>query len=112
MTGFPRSPSSAAYRSRRSTSTARASLPALRSADAATPHDVLLWQLEGSWAVRSGDWKLLHDPLDTTRRAPGERLRGDFLYNLREDPSESTSLAAAHPELVERLTRLHVGSKP
>jgi arylsulfatase A len=84
----------------------------IRAADAPTPHDVVLWQLEGSWAVRSGDWKLLHDPVDTTRRAPGERLRGDFLYNLREDPSEASDLAAAHPDVVERLTRLHETSKP
>ena len=62
----------------------------IRSADAPTPHDVLHWQLGESWAVRSGDWKLLHDPVDTTRRAPGERIPGDFLVNLRDDPSEAT----------------------
>ncbi len=57
--------------------------------------------------MRSGDWKLLHDPIDTTRRAPGERIPGDFLVNLRDDPSETTNLAAAHPDIVKRLTRLH-----
>ncbi len=79
----------------------------IRSADAPTPHDALHWQLGASWAVRSGDWKLLHDPIDTTRRAPGERIPGDFLVNLRDDPSEATNLAAGHPEIVARLARLH-----
>ena len=79
----------------------------IRSADAPTPHDALHWQLGASWAVRSGDWKLLHDPVDTTRRTPGERIPGDFLVNLRDDPSESTNLATAHPDIVKRLTRLH-----
>jgi arylsulfatase A len=85
---------------------------AIRSADAPTPHDVLNWQLDKSWAVRSGDWKLLHDPVDTTRRAPGERIPGDFLVNLRDDPSETTNLAAGHPDVVERLTRLHLENAP
>ena len=46
---------------RRSASTARAWSAVIRSADAPTPHDVLHWQFDTSWAVRSGDWKLLHD---------------------------------------------------
>jgi arylsulfatase A len=79
----------------------------IRSAGAPTPHGVLHWQLDKSWAVRSGDWKLLHDPVDTTLRAPGEKIPGDFLVNLRDDPSEKTNLAAAHPDIVSRLTRQH-----
>ncbi len=79
----------------------------IRSADAPTPHDALHWQLDTSWAVRSGDWKLLHDPIDTTRRAPGERIPGDFLVDVREDPTEATNLAARHPEIVARLSRMH-----
>ncbi len=81
----------------------------IRSADAPSPHDALHWQLDDSWAVRSGDWKLLRDPLDTTHRAPGERIAGDFLVNLRDDPSETTNVAAAHPDVVARLRRLHEG---
>ena len=59
--------------------------------------------------MRSGDWKLLHDTLDTTRREPGERIPGDFLVNLRDDPSETMNLAARHREIVERLTQMHAG---
>ena len=79
----------------------------IRSADETTPHDQLHWQFDKSWAVRSGDWKLLHDAPDTTRRAPGESIPGDFLVNLRDDPSETTNVAAAHPDIVNRLTRQH-----
>ncbi|HZW32508.1 MAG TPA: sulfatase-like hydrolase/transferase, partial [Isosphaeraceae bacterium] len=78
----------------------------IRSADVPTPHRVLHWQFESSWAVREGDWKLLHDVLDTTRRAPGQRIKGSFLVNLRDDPSETTNLAAKHPDVVHRLERL------
>src|SRR5262249_37214011 len=42
----------------------------IRSAEAPSPHEVLHWQFESSWAVRAGDWKLLHDVLDTTYRFP------------------------------------------
>jgi arylsulfatase A len=78
-------------------------VPVIRSADAPTPHDVLHWQYEASWAVRAGDWKLLHDVIDTTRAAPGERISGSFLVNLRDDPSETTNLSATHPDVVARL---------
>jgi arylsulfatase A-like enzyme len=81
----------------------------IRSPDAPTLHDALHWQLEKSWAVRSGDWKLLHDPLDTTRRHPGEVIPGEFLVNLRKDPSEKTNVAAAHPDIVARLKEMHEG---
>lgn len=45
-------------------------------------------------AVRDGDWKLLCE-YDGTK---------PFLYNLETDASETTNLAAAHPEMTTRLT--------
>jgi arylsulfatase A-like enzyme len=85
----------------------RSLAPVIRSADAPSPHDALHWQFDESWVVRSGDWKLLHDSLDTTHRAPGDRIEGDYLVNLRDDPSETASVAASHPDIVARLKRLH-----
>ncbi len=76
------------------------------SAKAPSPHDVLHWQIDKSWAVRSGDWKLLFDVRDTTERAPGTTIAGAFLVNLKDDPSEKTNLAASHPDIVARLKRL------
>jgi arylsulfatase A-like enzyme len=81
-------------------------VPVIRSAQAASPHDVLHWQFQSSWAVRAGDWKLMYDVLDTSEQAPGKKLPGSFLVNLREDPSERTNLAAIHSDKVERLKRL------
>jgi arylsulfatase A-like enzyme len=81
-------------------------VPVIRSAVAPSPHNVLHWQFDSSWAVRAGDWKLLFDPLDTTRGAPGERIPGPFLVNLRDDPSETTNLAATRPDVVDRLKRI------
>jgi arylsulfatase A-like enzyme len=44
-------------------------------------------------SIRDGNWKLLLNP---------DRSRIE-LYNIPEDPSELTNLAAAHAELVERM---------
>jgi arylsulfatase A-like enzyme len=81
-------------------------VPVLRSAQAPSPHDVLNWQFEASWAVRAGDWKLLFDTYDTSKSAPGHQIEGAFLVNLRDDPSETINLAAARPDVVARLKRL------
>jgi arylsulfatase A-like enzyme len=81
-------------------------VPVIQSSRTPTPHDVLHWQYQSSWAVRAGDWKLLQNVFDTTLRAPGEQIAGSFLVNLRDDPSEKTNLAATHSEVVARLERL------
>jgi arylsulfatase A-like enzyme len=81
-------------------------VPLVRSAQELSPHHILHWQLGPTWAVRSGDWKLLYDVYDTTEGARGEQIAGPFLVDLRKDPSETTNLASAHPEVVSRLRRL------
>lgn len=48
------------------------------------------------WAVRSGDWKLLEDSF-------GGRI---LLFNLMEDPGETTNVADAHPTIVAELGTL------
>ena len=78
----------------------------IKDAKAPSPHDVLHWQIGKSWAVREGDWKLLFDVNDTSERSPGTVIRGPFLVNLKNDPSEKTNLAVEHPEIVNRLKRL------
>jgi arylsulfatase A-like enzyme len=54
-------------------------------------------------AVRSGDWKLL-----PVRRKQGDETSDPAweLYNLAEDPGETTNLAATRPEKVEELKKL------
>jgi arylsulfatase A len=72
---------------------------------------VLFWHGSGgaaaSWAVRSGDWKLLGNPQDTGGGVLASADKKLFLANLRADVMESTNHAAAHPDVVERLRRLH-----
>lgn len=67
-------------------------LPYLRGQVAGNPHDRLFWRLKDQYAVRSGDWKLVHMPRFGTR-----------LFNLATDPGEQTDLAPRYPEKVAEL---------
>ncbi|EMI54969.1 arylsulfatase [Rhodopirellula sallentina] len=58
-----------------------------------TPHTQLAWEWTGSRALREGDWKVVWP----------KRHGGWQLYNLAEDRCETTDLAAANPNLTERL---------
>lgn len=68
----------------------------------------------GQQSVRVGDWKAVRQRLN-----PGPKAKLDpgpvELYNLADDPSETTDVAGAHPEMVARLspllTRQHVKSE-
>ncbi len=82
-------------------------VPVLKSAEAASPHERFHWRWQNQWAVREGDWKLVVNAADTKQ---GTRLEGKdkiFLSNLALDVSETRNIAAAHPEIVQRLTRSH-----
>lgn len=88
----------------------RSMLPVIRSANAPSPHDVLVWRLGNQWAVREGPWKLLHNPIDTADKqklAPADKEW--FLANIDEDVGERTNVASQHPEILERLKKLEPG---
>jgi arylsulfatase A-like enzyme len=84
---------------------------------AASPHDALyfFWNRELQ-AVRSGRWKLHlpHSYPSMAERKGADGLPGDYrteqielsLYDLEADPAESRNVAAEHPDVVERLTKL------
>lgn len=80
----------------------------IRSETAPTPHEVLHWYVsEDQWAVRQGDWKLIGnvvEPSSGTLSAADKQL---FLANIVDDASEARNLAKDHPEVAERLRRLH-----
>lgn len=65
------------------------------------------WDTRHEEAVRFGKWKLL-----VTHSVPNVRLQitdtpvGSFLYDLDNDPGESTNLISQYPEVHERLTGL------
>lgn len=86
-------------------------LPVIRSADAPSPHDVLHWQVGGAkqpqWAVRQGDWKLIGNVQSSPDPALTAADKQLFLSDLATDLSEKTNHAAEHPEIVQRLRKLH-----
>ena len=79
----------------------------VKSKDAPTPHGVIHWHKGNEWAVRDGGWKLMGNPNDTSEKAPITDDDKLFLVNLEEDITEMTNIAKAHPEVVERLKKLH-----
>jgi len=79
----------------------------IASAEAPSPHDVLHWETGRHWAVRQGDWKLVHNGPATDQ--PGRNIAKveNFLSNIAQDVTETKNLANEYPEIVERLTKLH-----
>ncbi len=79
----------------------------LRSADAPSPHESFYWHLgsgkKAQWAVREGNWKLLGNPTDTSRKAPLTKNDELFLVDLGNDLGEIHNLAAKNPEVAQRL---------
>ncbi|HEV2390820.1 MAG TPA: sulfatase-like hydrolase/transferase [Verrucomicrobiae bacterium] len=85
----------------------RSLVPAIESAEAPSPNDVLQWRLNDQWAVREGPWKLLHNPNDQAdKQKLAPRDKKWFLANIEDDPGERTNLAALHPDIVTRLQAL------
>ena len=81
-------------------------MPIVRDAEAPSAHEVFHWQRAEQWAVRQGDWKLVVNGRDTDR-SPLEGEEKRMLSDLAQDGTEQSTLAKRHPEIVERLTRLH-----
>ncbi|MDA1013566.1 MAG: sulfatase-like hydrolase/transferase [Planctomycetota bacterium] len=85
--------------------------PMMRRTKVASPHQEFHWQSGGGkqpqWAVRSGDWKLIGNPNDTSNKAPITKDDRLFLVNLAESISEMKNLATEHPEVVQRLKARH-----
>ncbi|EPR67657.1 Arylsulfatase [Cyclobacterium qasimii M12-11B] len=79
----------------------------IRSPTAPSPHDTFFWQCLGGndpqWAVREGDWKLIHNPvgnhLSESEKTP-DKL---YLYNISTDPGESENKVKQYPDLVQNL---------
>ncbi len=87
-------------------------LPVLQNVQIAEPlHDLVVHHsVSGHFAIRKGPWKLLFcrgsggwsPPREAA--AAKQNLPDIQLFNLREDPKETTNLQAEHPELVQQLT--------
>jgi arylsulfatase A-like enzyme len=79
----------------------------IESASTPSPHEVLHWETGKHWAVRRGNWKLVHNGPATDYKGRRIAQVPDFLSNLAEDVTETKNLADQHPQIVKELTRLH-----
>ena len=74
-------------------------LPLLTVADHKMDRDdrVFLWEHDGQVVLRRGDWKFerLKSP-----HGPKQAFSGWHLYNLADDPSETTDISSEYPEIV------------
>jgi arylsulfatase A len=80
----------------------------IRSPKAASPHDTFIWQSGGSqqepqWAVRHGDWKLLHNPLGNKLFADDKNDGNLYLFDIRKDVGEQKNEVDQYPEIVKNL---------
>lgn len=74
----------------------------LGNPDEQEQHEYLYWEFYeqgGKQAIRYGDWKGIRLNVSQDRNGPIE------LYNIVEDPGETTDLAEIHPELVIKIAR-------
>ncbi|HJN83030.1 MAG: sulfatase-like hydrolase/transferase [Verrucomicrobiota bacterium] len=82
----------------------------IESDDAKSPHSEFHWMGGGSnsqWAVREGDWKLIGNPRDPTRKTPLSKDDKLFLVNISIDVEEQKNLRYTHPDQLKRLKAIH-----
>jgi arylsulfatase A-like enzyme len=72
-------------------------LPYLMGENVTKPHATLYWRIDGMWAIRHGDWKLVHG--QAGENAPE-------LFDLAADVGEQRNLATQQPERVQELQKL------
>lgn len=75
-------------------------LPLLSGKGAYSREPVINHSINGMFAIRSEEWKLVLGNGSGGRQQPvGKRFKGPYqLYNLKADPTEQTDVAAAFPE--------------
>ncbi len=69
--------------------------------------------INGSFALRVGEWKLLFAPgsagwsypTPAQVKSEGKDLPALQLFNMKSDPSETNNVVAEHPEIVESMTK-------
>ncbi|MBN2316153.1 MAG: sulfatase-like hydrolase/transferase [Sedimentisphaerales bacterium] len=79
----------------------------IESPSAPTPHDELHWESSKHWAVRQGNWKLVHNGPATDYKGRKLPKATDFLSDMTKDVTETKNIAGDHPDIVKKLTNLH-----
>jgi len=82
----------------------RSVLPLIKAADAPSRHERLFWQWQQGWAVREGDWKLIHKGTYGLGRP---KLDEVMLVNLADEKPEARNHAQAQPEVKRRLEQAY-----
>jgi arylsulfatase A-like enzyme len=62
------------------------------------PHETLFWDTGSYQAVIAGDWKLHH--VNPVKAKP---FRNDWLFNMKDDPTEQVNLADTRADKVNEL---------
>jgi arylsulfatase A-like enzyme len=71
-------------------------LPFMEGKETGRPHQTLFWRSGDYKTLLDGDWKLQVSGL----------LKKDWLYNLKDDPTEKVNLATTNPDKVAELTKV------
>ena len=85
----------------------RSMVRVIRDAMALSAHEAFHWAMGNQWAVRQGDWKLLGNLTDPSKKAAIGAEDKLYLVNLAEDAEEMKNLAKANPQRAAELLRLH-----
>jgi len=72
-------------------------IPYLKGERKGRPHEIMFFRRDDDYAIRSKDWKLAWNNGAPTGTRTAE------LFNLAEDPNETTDLIRQHPEKAEQL---------
>ncbi len=78
-------------------------MPTLLSDNNQKEHEFLYWEFPsygGQVAMRMGDWKVVRQNLNNSDEPTLE------LYNLKDDPTETTNIAASHPDILEKAAEI------
>ncbi|MBB5352493.1 arylsulfatase A-like enzyme [Haloferula luteola] len=78
----------------------------LKSGTLPSPHDHLEWKMGDQWAVRQGNWKLIHRPNPVGGPDLEEKDKEWFLSNVVEHPSELENEVLDEPKEFEKLKAL------
>ena len=74
-------------------------IPYITGANTGRPHETLDWRMDGKWAARVGDLKLVHE----VGKGNPPNNNPPNLFDLSSDVSEKTDLAPAQPDKVKEL---------
>jgi len=87
-------------------------LPAILGEKYAAPlrPDLIVHSADGVFAIRKGPWKWIEGvPVEDIKPGARKARAAEYkaqLYNLKDDPAETTDVSAAHPQVVQELSAL------